>query len=68
MKKRWKRWLLPPALLLLFLAAAAGVLVWQEGKKTPVPNQIAAKAAALLLTDQESIDGTDVSGWTAGEK
>lgn len=67
MKKRWKRWLLPPALLLLVLAAAAGVLVWQEGKKTPVPNQIAAKAAALLLTDQESIDGTDVSGWTAGE-
>ncbi len=68
MKKRRKKWLLLPALLLILLAAAAGVLMWKEAKKTPVPNQIAAKAAALLLTDQAEIDGTDIGMWTSGDK
>ena len=67
MKKRWKKWLLLLILLLFLLALAVGVLFWKEKKKTPVPNQIAAKAAALLLTDQASIDGTDVREWTLGD-
>lgn len=54
-------------LLLFCLALAGGVLVWKERKKTPVPNQIAAKAAALLLTDQASIDGTDTGAWSSGD-
>lgn len=56
-----------PVLLLAALAAVTSVLVWKEKKKTPVPNQIAAKAAALLLTDQASIDGTDTDEWISGE-
>lgn len=67
MKKRRKRWLLLPVFLLIVLLLAAAVLVWRERKKTPVPNSIAAKAAALLLTDQESIEEMYNSQWASSE-
>lgn len=63
MKRGLKKWLLLLPVVALLLTAA--VLIWMEQKKTPVPNNIAAKAAAFLLTDQESIDNSDLSGWVS---
>ncbi len=66
MKKRnWrKKWLIPAG---LFVGITA-VLLLILGRRETVPNSIAAKAAALLLTDQAAIDSVDTGPWLDEEQ